>query len=66
MDLHAYNIVCHDTICHDNYHAHMHGLIHDDRLRACQSCLLKLMYVLGLLYDITCLGFQLVGNYIKR
>jgi len=26
-------------------HAHMHGLIHDIRLRACQSCLLELMYV---------------------
>jgi hypothetical protein len=27
-------------------HAHMHGLIHDDWLRACHSCLLKLMYAL--------------------
>jgi len=27
-------------------HAHMHGLIHDDRLRTCQSCLLGLMYAL--------------------
>jgi hypothetical protein len=28
-----------------NYDARMHGLIHDDRLRASQSCLLGLMYV---------------------
>jgi hypothetical protein len=27
-------------------HAHMHGLIHDGRLWACQSCLLGLMYAL--------------------
>jgi hypothetical protein len=38
-------------------HACMHGLIHDGRLRACQSCLLGLMYVLRLLYTIRCLGF---------
>jgi len=31
-------------------HARMHGLIHDGRLRACQSCLLGLIYALGLMY----------------
>jgi len=52
-------------------HAHMHGLIHDGQLRACQSCLLGLMYVFKLLYAIrcfrvmACLGFQLVDNSIK-
>jgi hypothetical protein len=46
MDLHPYNIVCHDTTRHDNCHARMHGLIHDGRLQACPSCLLRLMYVL--------------------
>jgi len=46
MDLHPYDTVRHDTTCHDSWHAHMHGFIHDDRLRACQSCLLGLMYVL--------------------
>jgi hypothetical protein len=52
-------------------HARMHGLIHDGRLWACQLCLLGLMYVLKLLYAIkcfmvmACLGFQLVGDYIK-
>jgi hypothetical protein len=40
MDLHPY-----DTIRHDNYHAHMHGIMHDNRLRAYPSCLLGLMYV---------------------
>ncbi len=49
----------------------MHGLIHDGRLRACQSCLFKLMYIFILLYVIrcfnvmACLGFQLVDDYIK-
>jgi len=52
-------------------HARMHGLIHDGRLRACQSCLLGLMYVFRLLYVIkcfrvmTCLGFQLVDGCMK-
>jgi hypothetical protein len=52
-------------------HAHMHGLIHDGWLRACQSCLLGLMYVFRLLYAImcfrvmACLGFQLVDGFIK-
>jgi len=46
MDLHPHNIVNHDTTCHDSYHARMHGLIHDSRLRACHSCLLGLMYAL--------------------
>jgi len=52
-------------------HACMHGFIHDGWLRACQSCLLGLMYVLRLLYVITCfkvmacLGFQLVDGCIK-
>ncbi len=56
------------SFCHV---CHMHGLIHDSRLQACQSCLLKLMYVLRLLYAIrclrvmSCLGFQLVGSHIK-
>jgi len=27
-------------------HTRMHGLIHDSRLQACQSCLLGLMYTL--------------------
>jgi hypothetical protein len=38
----------HSSSC-DNFEkcqARMHGLIHDDRLWACQSCLLGLMYVL--------------------
>jgi hypothetical protein len=35
MDLHPYNIERHDTTRHSNYHAYMHGLIHDGRLRAC-------------------------------
>jgi len=35
-------------------HARMHGLIHDGRLWACQSCLLGLMYALRLLYAIRC------------
>jgi hypothetical protein len=52
-------------------HARMYGLIHDDRLQACQSCLLGLMYVIKLLYIIrcfrimACLGFQLVDGSIK-
>jgi hypothetical protein len=59
MDLHPYDIVCHDTTRHDSYHARMHDLIHDGQLWACQSCLLKLMYA------IKCLGCQLVSSYIK-
>jgi hypothetical protein len=43
MDLHLYDIVCHDTTHHENCHAHIHGLIHDGRLQACPSCLLGLM-----------------------
>jgi len=30
MDLHFYDTERHNTTCHDSYHAHMHGLIHDD------------------------------------
>jgi hypothetical protein len=48
-----------------NCHACMHGLIHDGQLWACQSCLLRLMYVIRLLCAIRCLGFQLVGGCIK-
>jgi hypothetical protein len=54
-----------------DYHARMHGFIHDSRLRACHSCLLGLMYIFKLLYAIRCfmvmdcLGFQFIGNYIK-
>jgi hypothetical protein len=33
--LHLYNTKCHGTTHHDSYHARMHGLIHDSRLRAC-------------------------------
>jgi hypothetical protein len=29
-----------------NYHVHLHGLIHDGRFQACQSCLFGLMYAL--------------------
>jgi hypothetical protein len=71
MDLHPYNIEHHDTTCHDNCHARMHGPIHDGRLRACQSCLLGLIYILRLVYTIrcfkvmACLGFQLVDGSIK-
>jgi hypothetical protein len=65
MDLHPYNTVCHNTMRHDNCHTCMHGLIHDGWLRACQSCLLRLMYIFRLLYVIRCLWFQLVGGYIK-
>jgi len=71
MDLHPYDTIHHDTTHHDNCHARMHGLIHDGWLRACQSCLLGLMYVLRLLCVImcfkvmACLGFQLVNGYIK-
>jgi len=43
----------------------VHGLIHDGQLRACPSCLLGWMYVHKWLYAIKCLGFQLVGGYIK-
>jgi len=39
MDLHPYDIEHHDTTRHDNCHARIHGLMHDNRLRACQSCL---------------------------
>jgi hypothetical protein len=46
MDLHPYDTKFHDTTCHDSYHAHMHDLIHDGQLRACQSCILGLMYAL--------------------
>jgi len=45
MDLHPYDTERHNITRHDSCHAHMHGLIHDGRLRACQSCLLGLMYV---------------------
>jgi len=71
MDLHLYDIKRHDTTRHNSCHAHMHGLIHDNRLRACQSCLLGLMYVFRLLYTIkcfrviACLGFQFVDDCIK-
>jgi len=71
MDLHPYDTERHDITRHDNCHACMHGLIHDDQLQACQSCLLGLMYVLKLLYFIrcfrvmACLGLQLVDGYIK-
>jgi len=30
MDLHPYDTERHDITHHDNYHARMHGLIHDD------------------------------------
>jgi hypothetical protein len=66
MDLQPY-----DTVRHNSSHARMHGLIHDSRLRACQSCLLGLMYILRLLYTIkcfrvmACLGFQLIDGCIK-
>jgi len=46
MNLHPYDTVRHDITPHNNCHAHMHGLIHDGRLRACQSCLLGLIYAL--------------------
>jgi len=71
MDLHPYNTKGHDTTRHDSFHAHMHGLINDDWLWACQSCLLMLMYLLRLLYPIrcfkvmACLRFQFVDGYIK-
>jgi hypothetical protein len=65
MDLHPYDTIRHDTTRHNSCHVHIHGFIHDSWLRACQSCLLGLMYVLKLLYAIRCLGFQLVGSYIK-
>jgi len=71
MDLHPYDTVLHDTTHHDNCHAHMHGLIYDGWLRACQSCLLGLMYVLKLLYIIrcfkvmACLRFKFVDGYMK-
>jgi hypothetical protein len=61
----------HNLILNWRCHARMHGLIHDGRLWACQSCLLRLMYVLRLLYAIrcfrvmVCLGFQLVDDCIK-
>jgi len=48
-------------------HTHMHGLIHDGQLQACQSCLLGLMDIFRLLYAIrcfrvmVCLRFQLVA-----
>jgi hypothetical protein len=54
MDSHPYDTICHDITRHDNYHAHMHDFMHDGQLRACQSCLLGLMYVLRLLYVIKC------------
>jgi hypothetical protein len=72
MDLHPYDMERHDITRHNNYHACMRGFIHDDRLRACQSCLLGLMFVLRLLYAtrvfrvMVCLGFQLVDGCIKR
>jgi hypothetical protein len=68
MDLQPYDTEHHNTTCHDNCHARMHGLIHDAQLRTCQSCFLGLMYVLRLVYAIrcfrvmACLGFQLVNN----
>jgi hypothetical protein len=54
MDLHPYNTKRHNTTHHDSCHAHIHGLIHDSQLWACQSCLLGLMYVFRLLYAIRC------------
>jgi hypothetical protein len=54
MDLYLYDTVRHGITRHDSYHACMHGLIHDGRLQACQSCLLGLMYALRLLYAIRC------------
>jgi len=54
MDLHPYDTECHDITRHDRCHACMHGFIHDGRLWACQSCLLRLMYVFRLLYNIKC------------
>jgi hypothetical protein len=46
MDLHPYDPAHHDTTCHYNCHAHMHGLTHGGWLWACQSCLLGLTYAL--------------------
>jgi hypothetical protein len=43
----------------------MHALMHDDRLWACPSCPLGLMYVIRWLYAIKCLGFHFIGGYIK-
>ncbi len=66
--MYLHNFIC---IGISVYHARMHGLIHDGRLQACQSCLLGLMYVLRLLYAIrcfrvmACLRFKLVDSYIK-
>jgi hypothetical protein len=72
MDLRPYDTERYNTTRHNNCHVHMHGLIHDSRLWACQSCtLLRLMYALRLLYVIrcfkvmTCLGFQFVDGCIK-
>jgi hypothetical protein len=44
----------------------VHGLIHDDHLRACPCVLLGLMYGLRRLYVIKYLGFQFVGDGIKE
>ncbi len=58
-------------------HVHIHGLIHDSFLQACQSCLLGLMYALRVMYVcrllyvircfrvMACLGFELIGDHIK-
>jgi hypothetical protein len=35
MELHLYDTEHHDITRHNNYHARMHGLIHDGQLRAC-------------------------------
>jgi hypothetical protein len=46
MDLHPYDTEHHETTCHDNCHARMHDLIHDDQLRTCPIMPLGLMYAL--------------------
>jgi hypothetical protein len=43
----------------------IHGLIHDDQLRACPYALLGLMYGLRRMYAIRYLRFQFVGDSIK-
>jgi hypothetical protein len=58
------------SVCMVSYMTIDYG--HDDRLWACQSCLLKLMYVFRLLYVIKCFrvmicfGFQFVNGCIKN
>jgi hypothetical protein len=66
MDLHPYDIVCHDTTRHDSCHVHMHGFIHDSWLPTCQSCLLRLMYILRLLYVIKCFRVSVCWRLYKR